>query len=295
VRRNVVVGLITHYHNSGHPDYQCKRMMVDLKENTAQLTSGDHAEIPAGLVDLLHDEAEGQPFIGTDKAAIPAERNFDEQNLQRDLARSRPLIMVPQRESDAFKNVELSRIGAFGKHADLELRVGSNLEPQFNTLYIPRVFPMVFPFVVGGPDFPRGPRPRRDANAPRLFLSEFTAIMSARPEYQIRGDWEFCPGLWSLNFASRVNTGVSLGITRAVQKNDKGFSSGAEVRSAAARIYQLLQHGEYVDSTGVRRPVKGDLSKMPMIVGITDDVKKYCTISISCRTSCQAQDRSEAA
>ena len=267
VRRNVVIALITHYHNIGHPDYQCKRMMADLKENTAQMTSGDHAEIPAGLVDLLDAEAEAQPLIGTDKAAIPAERHFDTQNLQRDLERSRPLILVPQRESDAFKKVELSRIGAFGKHADLELRVGSNLEPQFNTLYIPRVYPMVFPFVVGGPDFPQGPRPRRDASAPRLCLSEFTAIMSARPEYQIRGDWEFCPGLWSLNFASRVNRGVSFGITRAVQKNDKSFSSGAEVRRAAARIYLMLQHGEYVDSAGVRRPVKGDLSKMHSIVG----------------------------
>ena len=98
--------------------------------------------------------------------------------------------------------------------------------------------------------------------------------MSARPEYQIRGDWEFCPALWTLNFASRVNTGVSLGITRAVQKNKNSFSSGVEVRREAAGIYQLLQHGEYVDSTGVRRPVKGDLSKMHSIVGLTEEQKK---------------------
>ena len=44
VRRNVVVALIRHYHNAGHPDYQCKRMMAGLEKNAAQLTKTDHAE-----------------------------------------------------------------------------------------------------------------------------------------------------------------------------------------------------------------------------------------------------------
>ena len=77
VRRNVVVALIRHYHNAGHPDYQCKRMMAGLEKNAAQLTKTDHAEIPIGLVDVLDDEAETHPCIGKTKQPPHAERNFD--------------------------------------------------------------------------------------------------------------------------------------------------------------------------------------------------------------------------
>ena len=93
VRRDVVVRIIKHFHDAGHPDYQDKHMMACLQENADKLCSSDEAQIPEGICDLLTsddtdlagEEAEEEQFGGVDKAAIPAERLCGVDNLKRDL------------------------------------------------------------------------------------------------------------------------------------------------------------------------------------------------------------------
>ena len=98
--------------------------------------------------------------------------------------------------------------------------------------------------------------------------------MAARCEYQVRADWEFNPGVYSLHFASEVNTGVSLSIKRGLSKDDNTFKSGKDVQETTSRIYKLLYEGEYLEpGTNARRPVNGDLSKISQVIGISDKEK----------------------
>ena len=82
----------------------------------------------------------------TDKAATPAERVCSEQSLKREMDRARPLTLVVQRDSDAQKEVEASRIHALGTVSEMTFRTGSTLLDQFQTSYIPRVFNLTLPW-----------------------------------------------------------------------------------------------------------------------------------------------------
>ncbi len=246
VRRNVVVQLIRMRRDAGHPDYASLDMrQVELRAR--ELTTTDDPAIPNGLADFLEGaEDDGAPFLGVDKAATPAERTHTEADLARDLERARPQTLTAQRDSDANKEVEHSRVGAFGQFSQLALRTGSTLVDQFKTPYIPRVFAMTFPWHVGGPDFPQQPRwRRRFEDAPRLSLHEFTAMIPARCEYQLRADWDMNPGRWSLSFATKVNLGVSMSIQRALRRGGEGEDVSHNIGGSTARIYKLLWDGEY--------------------------------------------------
>ena len=148
VRRNVVVQLIRMHRDAGHPDYRDVDM-EQAQRQAEQLASTDDAAIPNDLVAFFNEEP--AEFLGVDKAATPAERIFKEEDLERDLERGRPLLLVPQRDSDANKDVEASRLSAFGKFSELALQTSSNLVPQFCTSYIPKVFSFDCSLVRGWP------------------------------------------------------------------------------------------------------------------------------------------------
>ena len=131
------------------------------------------------------------------------------------------------------------------------------------------MFGLTLPWCVGGPDFPRQPRARRKfEDAPIVSLDSFTSMMSCRVESQTRWDWDLNPSLWSLSFASKVNLGVSMSLKRALRRADAGPElSDTAIGKAAARIYQLLQEGDY-EQDGRRYPIRGDISKISQLVGL---------------------------
>jgi hypothetical protein len=159
VRRNVVVQLILMHGDAGQPDYQGLDMR-EAQERSKLLADTDGAVIPNGLASFFDDvdEADENPFMGVDKAATPMERIWSEKELAENMRRARPLLLVAQRDSDAKKEVEPSRVGAFGQLSELEFQTGSNLMDQFDSSYILLVFALSFPWCVGGPDFARRPR-----------------------------------------------------------------------------------------------------------------------------------------
>jgi len=175
-----------------------------------------------------------------------------------------------QRDSDVNKDVAGSRTEAMSRFAELSLGTGSSLMPQFQTSYIPRVFSLSLPWCVGGPDFPRQPRWRRQFNdAPFLSLDAFTAMTASRCEFQMRADWDLNPGLWSLSFASKVNLGVSMSIMRALRRGSDAEHKDLDIGDATARIYKFLWQGEYMDSSGRRMKMNGDVSKISHIIGLS--------------------------
>ena len=209
--------------------------------------TGDAPTIPPEVLDVLNS-AEGdseqssaeeeQDDGGTDKAATPAERIRSEAELVRNCGRMRPLTLLAQRDSDANKRIEESRNNALATVASVDIQTGSNLEEQFQTDYIPRVFSVTFPFCVSGPDFKNSRRLRRQVGESAfLDLDNFTAMCSQRVEAQMRWDWDLNPGLWSLAFASKVNLSVSMSYNRVLRRHGyMGEEEELGIGQAAQRI-----------------------------------------------------------
>ena len=130
----------------------------------------------------------------------------------------------------------------------MELRTGSNLIDQFQGHYVPRVFNMTLPWLVGGPDIRGRERFRRCAdNAPAVTLDMFTQMLPRRVEAQIRWDWDLVPAVWSLAFSTKVNTGATLSIKRilrpgAMEEGD--HTDEKSIGEAAAQIYRVLWAGD---------------------------------------------------
>ena len=153
VRRHVVVQLIRLFRDAGHSDYKHLNMR-EVQQKAQLLADSDDPSIPHGLEEVL-DEEEDDVICreaGVDKAATPAERIRSAAELERTMERTRPNILLSQRDSDARKEVEASRASAFSTFSELDLRTGSTLLDQFQGSYIPRVFHMTLPWCVGGPD-----------------------------------------------------------------------------------------------------------------------------------------------
>jgi len=99
--------------------------------------------------------------------------------------------------------------------------------------------------------------------------------MASRVEYQIRADWDFQPGLFSLAFASRVNLGQPMAIKRALRRGAGEEETDESIGQAAIRIYNLLHTGEYEDALGRRVPVRGDILKITKIIGQKNTEKAF--------------------
>jgi len=98
-------------------------------------------------------------------------------------------------------------------------------------------------------------------------------MMGRRSEAQFRWDWDLNPSLWSLAFASKVNLGMSMSIKRALRRGAAAETPDENITEAATRIYDLLWQGEYLGPGGKRLPVRGDISKILQIVGLTSTQK----------------------
>ena len=222
VRRHVVVQLIRMFRDAGHDDYQHLDMR-DVERRAMSLADSDDPSIPHGLEEALAENENDAQCDGTgvDKAATPAERTRSVAELARNMERTRPNILLAQRDSDARKEVEASRASAFSTFSELSLCTGSKLLDQFQGSYIPRVFHMTLPWCVGGPDLKgRGRFRRLSGDAPALTLDDFTAMLPRRVEAQMRWDWDLVPAVWSLRFATKVNLGASLSIKRTLRADD---------------------------------------------------------------------------
>ena len=130
----------------------------------------DGAEPGENESDVTDHEHEDKPDGRTDKAATPAERIHNMEELSRNLERMRPQLLLPQRDSDVNRHVQESRANALASMSSIDMKTGSNLEEQFKTEYIPRVFHITFPFCVGGPDFKHKTRYRRAAGEGRALI-----------------------------------------------------------------------------------------------------------------------------
>ena len=130
IRREVVVQLIRMIRDAGHPDYQSVNM-AQVERRSRELASTSEPTIPSGLIHLLGDSEDEALDDDVDKAATPAERISNAQQLQQEMERTRPHVLLSQRDVDSNKHVEASRASAFSSIAELSMRTGSKLLDQF--------------------------------------------------------------------------------------------------------------------------------------------------------------------
>ena len=187
------------------------------KNRVKHLTDSDDVAIPNDLADMLAEGDGESDDGGTDKIATPAERLHNVEDLRKHMERARSQLLFSPRDSDAGKEVEASRTSAFSRFSTLHLRTGSNLLDQFYGSYLPRAINLTFPHYVGGPDLVGKPRFRRTYDgAAALNLDACMKMLPSRVETQFRRDWDLVPATWSLWFATQVNLGVSLSMTRVM-------------------------------------------------------------------------------
>ena len=72
-------------------------------------------------------------------------------------------------------------------------------------------------------------------------------MMGRRVEAQIRWDWDLNPGLFSLHFASQVNTSQEIAYRKAVQRLEDGHRNPEDNAAGTAmkKLYGLWEPGEY--------------------------------------------------
>ena len=286
IRRDVVLQYIQKKKDSGHTDFR-RVNMESVRRQVARMTRGAGPDEPIIPPDIQPSELEqalgegrGDEFIGTDKAATPADRAFSEAELERNMSRARPQIILAQKDSDANKNIEASRNNALEQYSELRLGTSSTLLGQFKPDYPARVFHASLPWQAGGPDFykDKNPRRRADEAAPDMPLDTFTCMNASRVEYNIRADWDLLPALWSLNFSSQVNTMLGMSIRRCLSRGaaSEAHITDRSISLATARIYKMLWEGE-CEINGQRSRIKGDLNKLPHAIGLTETERALLT------------------
>lgn len=152
--------------------------------------ASDKPKLLPDILGILNDEDEKEISEGVDKAATPAERLRSTAALERELDRQRPLCRMAQRDSDANKEVKRRREEACAQFTDMKLATSSTFAEQFLPSYLPRVFHIAVPYLVGGPDIPRRARPRRgnDKDAEWIYLNRWVKLAASNCLTRFRWD-----------------------------------------------------------------------------------------------------------
>ena len=130
VRRDVVVQLIRMHRDAGHPEYQAIDMK-DVERRAQELAPTNEPVIPNGLLDVLDEDSDESLDDDVDKAATPAVRIWNEKELEAEMDRARPQLLLNQRDSDVQKDVEASRKNAVSSLSELQIQTSSTLIDQF--------------------------------------------------------------------------------------------------------------------------------------------------------------------
>ena len=156
---------------------------------------------------------------------------------------------------------------------------GNAMLDQYEPWYFGVAFAFMFSFCTGMPDppeFQNKERFRRSGTAPRVEHALWDSVMARRIEGQCIRDWQLGFVSWNCIFKSVVNLSRTLwSYATVVEKGQKRQVSAKDLECGAIQIAKALQ-GTYVDPTcpGRRLPVKGDLTKLKFVPGMSAVAKR---------------------
>ena len=173
----------------------------------------------------------------------------------------------------------------------LEIRTGNQMLDQFQPGYFSIAFPFCFPHATACPDvfnvvkqpeeqaISEGTRPRRQAgnsNAPNVtFNKHWAPAMSRRVESQLRRDWNFGFTMWNFYFRTCVN--LQPNTYMYVHRDQEGggrLMTNEEIGQGCKELMTHLRNGKYIDITGELKAVKGDVTKLRHVPGLSEAAKK---------------------
>eukprot|EP00438_Fugacium_kawagutii_P014564 Skav232307 [mRNA] locus=scaffold882:595493:597445:- [translate_table: standard] len=289
VRRAVVVRLIEDAVARGHPAFQDIHMEQMYTRATALPLDGIPEEV---IAELPYDS--DLNAIVRQKAATPVRQEMAPEELAQEMkSMAKPNAVVGERTSVGMADINAQHVSALQATAarsqgqesveeamEFTLRTGNRLLDQFRPQYFGFAFPYVFKFCTGMPDPPGWSavaRYRRDEAAPRVELQEWVQIMARRCEAQVGRDWVYGFAAWNLYFRSALNVSRNLSLfsTPVLDEGVRAWKKLApkDIEAGAIQLLRALQ-GNYVSQGGKPKPVKGDVSKLPYVRGLTPAARK---------------------
>merc|ERR1711994_283720 len=95
-----------------------------------------------------------------------------------------------------------------------------------------------------------------------------SCVVSRRVESQLRRDWDVGYASWNLISCATINMSRPV-YSYEGRSNDEGSSMTAkEMGEGAVQLCSALA-GNYMDTTGNSRPVKGDMTKLRYVPGLS--------------------------
>ena len=157
------------------------------------------------------------------------------------------------------------------------MATGNNLVDQFQPWYFGIAFAFLFKYCTGMPDmyeFAERQRYRRTGNAPRIELARWTQVMARRIEAQLQRDWHFGFASWNLLFRSAINLSRTVySYESASTGKNKDLITAEELEKGAVALCKAL-HGKYQDVNGKTQGVRGDMSKLRFVPGLSAAAKR---------------------
>ena len=171
----------------------------------------------------------------------------------------------------------------------VEMRTGNQLVDQFNSGYMALAFPFLFPHGTARPDVVNHCRQQqvhegnpaivwadRQRGPIKVPIMEWAACMQRRVEAQFRRDWTFLFTVWNYLFRTLVNLQKNTYMFAVPNEAGPGLRmlTSAEIGKAAMELYEALQKGKYVDCSGARKAINGDLSKLRHVPNLSSEAKR---------------------
>ena len=118
-------------------------------------------------------------------------------------------------------------------------------------------------------EFAEKQRFRRQADAPRVEPPLWVQIMARRVEAQMQRDWHFGFVSWNYLFRSTINLSRTLYSYSTVSTPEgKKPITAQELEKGAIALCKAL-HGKYRDIDGRLQSVKGDITKLRHVPGLS--------------------------
>ena len=298
--------LILDMKNMGHPSYAC------IDEETVQSRAAmlPIDGIPPEALKVIQQDASDETHdkLQPQKAAAPCDGRLGPLEAGQAFAAQPPRAIVA--EGNAGHNAShvaqaaledmAARLAPPSETPDaaaagidtLEIRTGNEMLDQFQPGYFSIAFPFCFPHATACPDvfnvvkqpeeqaISEGTRPRRQAgnpNAPSVtFNQHWAPVMARRAESQLRRDWNFGFTMWNFYFRTCVNLqpNTYMYVHRDQEGGGGRMMTNEEIGQGCKELMTHLRNGKYRDITGELKAVKGDVTKLRHVPGLSEAAKK---------------------
>ena len=306
-RCQVVVGLIMDMKALGRPSF----IHLDtekVKEQAAQLPEDG---VPPEVIEIIKEEVgnDDGPMdseLQPQKAATPSDApvqaaeeagaTFAAQRPHAVLAEGRSRQAAHEAAEVALADLATDLKPRLPGLQTLEVRAGNQLLDMFRPCFWSVAFCFLFKHATAEPDVTNhvkegqaeqtlSRRQQQNKEAPKVDMKAWAAAMQRQVASQFRRDWNFSPAVWNYLFRTLVNLRPNAYMYTVHDADGGGRRqmTNTEIQAAAVELTSQLHQGMYVDTTGARKAVKGDLRSIRHVPGLSapalkllDNVEERC-------------------